>query len=100
MKLASYRVILELRFRDPRVHEARLVPWDYRAHQVPRGLRVPKDVQALRAQKVSLALLVSEDIPVLKVPGDSKVPKDSMDRKALKGTREHPAQKVPRALLV
>ena len=68
----------------------------FKDHQVPRVLGDYKEVQALLAQKgfqAPLELLAQMD------PTGPKALKDSMDHEALKGMWDHPAQKVPKALL-
>jgi len=99
IKPVSFLPILALHFKDHPDRQARLVPSDYKVRRVPRDLEDCQDVQALREPPAILVLKVRRDLLGLLVPAGSEAPKDSTDHRALRETREHPAQKVLRAPL-
>lgn len=100
IKAVSYPLILELHFKDHPDRPAHPVPSDYRASQVPRDLEVYREVKARGEPLVILVLLVRRDLLGLLVPAGFEALKDSMDRRAPRGTRVHLAHKVPRDPLV
>jgi len=99
IKPVSSPLFLELHFKDHLDRQARPVPSDHRARRVPRDLRVYRGVLARGESPVILALLARRDLLGLLVPAGSAALKDSMGHRALRGTREHLAQKVPRDFL-